>query len=211
MTTTAAAKPQRRTQEERSATTRRKLIDAVVALIVEEGFSSVTTMTVADRAGVSRGAMQHHFGTRTDLLLAVIDEIMLRLQEPLALEPETHTSLDSLVGAIVDRYWLAFTQNTFVASVDIWMGARGEPELFEPLSNHMRSIFAARSAYWREAFADFDLPAERLMMAHELTSATVRGLALRRIFDDHERPPNYDPELSALKSMVLALLDGRAG
>jgi TetR/AcrR family transcriptional regulator, transcriptional repressor of bet genes len=49
---------------------REDLADAVVAIVVESGLDAVSIRTVASRAGVSPGAVQHHFASKDDLLLA---------------------------------------------------------------------------------------------------------------------------------------------
>src|SRR5262245_17466263 len=67
---------QRRTNAERSATTVSKLIQAAIDSLYEEGYSATTTISVAKRARVSRGAMLHQFPTRVAMLLAVAKHIV---------------------------------------------------------------------------------------------------------------------------------------
>jgi AcrR family transcriptional regulator len=55
---------QRRTQAERRESTRTALLDAAVECLIDEGYAAVTTRGVAERAGVSQGAQQHHFDGR---------------------------------------------------------------------------------------------------------------------------------------------------
>ena len=144
---------ERRTQEQRSSETRRKLMDATVALIVEFGFASLTTMKVADKAGVSRGAMQHHFSTKNDLLLAVVDEIWVRMHQPNPPQPVAGASLEAHVDLIVDRYWHSFTDTLFPAVTDIWVGSRSDPTLFARINDHLQNVFAESAQHWREYFA----------------------------------------------------------
>ncbi|MEN9892788.1 MAG: hypothetical protein RLY78_3083 [Pseudomonadota bacterium] len=63
----AAAEPRRRDPE----AVRGALLDAVTALLAEG--QAISIGAVADRAGVSKGAAQHHFGTRAAMLEAVMD------------------------------------------------------------------------------------------------------------------------------------------
>jgi len=49
---------------------REALADAAVAIVVESGLDAVSIRTVAARASVSPGAVQHHFASKDDLLLA---------------------------------------------------------------------------------------------------------------------------------------------
>jgi AcrR family transcriptional regulator len=66
------ARPVRRRQPEVS---RRRLLDAAANLIARRGFHDTTIDAVADAAGISRGAIFWHFGTKDDLLNAVIDDV----------------------------------------------------------------------------------------------------------------------------------------
>src|SRR5262245_58479594 len=74
--TAKRAKRLRRTNEERSAETRGRLIDATIDLLYSSGYAATTTISVAKRAGVSRGAMMHHFRSRAELLLTVAEHIL---------------------------------------------------------------------------------------------------------------------------------------
>lgn len=65
-------KASRRTQEERTATTRAALIAAGRGLFAEHGFAGVGTEALVRHAGVSRGALYHQFGDKTELFAAVL-------------------------------------------------------------------------------------------------------------------------------------------
>ena len=74
-----------RTQAERSETTRAALIDAARPLFAERGYADVATEEIVRRAGVTRGALYHHFDGKRELLAAVYEqmeaEIAARLGE----------------------------------------------------------------------------------------------------------------------------------
>src|SRR5258706_14432846 len=65
----------RRTQAERRAGTRALLLEATVECLAERGYAGTTTTEVARRAGLSRGAQLHHFGTKTDLVTAAVEHL----------------------------------------------------------------------------------------------------------------------------------------
>src|SRR3954451_16463316 len=79
-----ASRPHRsqRTQEERSTETRRKLIEAAIGVSQESGYANLTITKVAQHAGLSNGAMQHHFTSRDDLVLGVLDALYPILDIP---------------------------------------------------------------------------------------------------------------------------------
>jgi AcrR family transcriptional regulator len=60
----------RRTQEERWRTTQQAILEAAIAVLVKEGYAGFSTITVARRAGVSRGAREYYFRTKYDLIAA---------------------------------------------------------------------------------------------------------------------------------------------
>lgn len=60
----------REPKQDRSRATRRRLLEATIDCLVESGWAATTVSVVAERAGVSRGATQHHFPTREDLITA---------------------------------------------------------------------------------------------------------------------------------------------
>src|SRR5512144_1744818 len=64
-----------RTQQQRREETRRALLDAAVQSLIEVGFARTTTLEVQRRAGVSRGALLHHFPSKAELLVAAVDHL----------------------------------------------------------------------------------------------------------------------------------------
>ncbi|HWD56222.1 MAG TPA: TetR family transcriptional regulator [Acidimicrobiales bacterium] len=65
----------RRTQPDRSATTRTALIKAARELFADQGFAATTRDQVAQRAGVTRGALYHHFESKTAVFAALVAEL----------------------------------------------------------------------------------------------------------------------------------------
>jgi len=60
---------------------RTRILDAALAEFVERGFEAASSNTIARRAKVAKGLVFHHFGTKSDLYLAVADRITARLVE----------------------------------------------------------------------------------------------------------------------------------
>jgi AcrR family transcriptional regulator len=98
--------------------TRRKLIDAAIQTILEQGFYRASSNAIADTAGLSWGVIQYYFGSRENLMLAVLEEGAHRLSEDLAkaeLSGETLTErfeqyLEVLEGYYGTPDYLAFVQ-----------------------------------------------------------------------------------------------------
>ncbi|HSS04844.1 MAG TPA: TetR/AcrR family transcriptional regulator [Solirubrobacterales bacterium] len=80
----AAPEAGRRTQAERSESTRNALIEAARALFAERGYAEVGTGEIVRVAGVTRGALYHHFGGKRDLFEAVYERVEIELAERIA-------------------------------------------------------------------------------------------------------------------------------
>src|SRR6187551_2532021 len=74
----------RRTQAERSESTRSTLIEAARALFAERGYADVGTEEIVRAAGLTRGALYHHFDGKRDLFEAVYERVEVELAERIA-------------------------------------------------------------------------------------------------------------------------------
>lgn len=115
----------RRTQAERTATTRQLLIDATIASLVERGWAATTAVEVCGRAGVTRGALVHQFGSLPALLAAALEDLYGRLLGP----PRPVTS----VRGLVDRMWTATNRPELKAVIEAWLAAANDAELRDEL------------------------------------------------------------------------------
>ncbi|MFE5191330.1 TetR/AcrR family transcriptional regulator [Streptomyces sp. NPDC056628] len=124
---TAGDRVDRVPKQDRSRVTRQRLLEAAVACLAEHGWAGSTVSVVAERAGVSRGAAQHHFPTREDLFTAAVEYVAeerstaLRALFPEGASDDRHT----VVAALVDLY----TGPLFRAALHLWVAASDEEQL----------------------------------------------------------------------------------
>src|SRR5918998_3831093 len=74
-------KGERRSQAERRAATRAALLGAARETFAAEGYAGVSTSELVRRAGVTRGALYHHFEDKRDLFRALVEELEGELEE----------------------------------------------------------------------------------------------------------------------------------
>ncbi|MFE9307719.1 TetR/AcrR family transcriptional regulator [Streptomyces sp. NPDC088353] len=118
---------ERAPKQDRSRATRQRLLQAAVACLAEHGWAGSTVSVVAERAGVSRGAAQHHFPTREDLFTAAVEYVAEERSTALrALFPEGAAGdRRAVVGVLVDL----FTGPLFRAALHLWVAASNEDQL----------------------------------------------------------------------------------
>jgi AcrR family transcriptional regulator len=75
-----------RTQSERSAATTAALVAAARELFAERGYAGVGTEEIVRAAGVTRGALYHHYDGKRELLEAVYEQIEREITERIASE-----------------------------------------------------------------------------------------------------------------------------
>jgi AcrR family transcriptional regulator len=121
----------RRTQAERRAATRGALIAAGRELFAARGYAAVGTVEIVQHAGVTRGALYHHFPAKRDLFHAVYEQVERELTErivtevpltgddPVAvLHKGTATFLDACLEPEVQR--IALLDAPAVLGYDAW-------------------------------------------------------------------------------------------
>jgi AcrR family transcriptional regulator len=117
-------------QQDRSRATRRRLLEAAIACLGERGWAGSTVAVVAARAGVTRGAAQHHFPTREDLFTAAIEYVAEEWLH--ALRDRAHALPGSgavRTHAVVDMLVDLYTGPLFRAALHLWVAAADEDRL----------------------------------------------------------------------------------
>jgi AcrR family transcriptional regulator len=125
--TTIGDRADRVPKQDRSRATRQRLLEAAVACLAEHGWAGSTVTVVAERAGVSRGAAQHHFPTREDLFTAAVEYVAEERSTALrALFPQAAADdRRAVISALVDLY----TGPLFRAALHLWVAASNEEQL----------------------------------------------------------------------------------
>lgn len=129
----------RRTQEERTAETKRALVDAAIRVIHRIGYGGATTALIAEEAGVSRGAILHHFGTRAVLMAEVIRDVFEKERAEYArLDAEAH--LGHKASDWPSMLWGVLSQPSGLAVLEILQAARSDTELSDRVKATQQAI-----------------------------------------------------------------------
>ncbi|WP_370892845.1 TetR/AcrR family transcriptional regulator [Janibacter sp. GXQ6167] len=167
------------TRKEQRAHTHDVLLDATMQCLVEYGYARTTTQRIQEQAGVSRGALLHHFGSKSDLLVEAVHHIAeLRLRHFASLVADLGEGPDALrdmVFAIRE----AMAGPPFQAAIELWAASRTDEALRAALLPAERRL----GATLRDLFAHHSGIAdpEAARTSFESLMALVRGLELTRI------------------------------
>jgi len=200
MAAIAVLKP-RRTQEERSSAMRARLLDATVECLLELGYGGTTTVEIARRAGVSRGAQLHHFPTKAELVITAVEYLAERRHREFTeafakLPPGTDRAT-----AAIDLLWPILSGPTFYAWLELAVAARTDEELRQSVAAATRRVMQMVHDTF---FAIFPQPfgVELVDDPPKFVFALMTGMAVEKILNPAD--PALQQNLDALK--VLACL-----
>lgn len=190
---------------------RRKLIDAAVDCLCEVGYGKTTFQRVTDKAGVSRGAILHHFPTRVDLLIAVAEDAATQQNRTVAKNLAGLTSAQDLYDQITGATWDAMLQPPSIALLEIMMGARSDAELAEQFPSFIeRRQTLQREAVWDVAQQIGITDHKTVVTMVHLHVAAMRGLVLEFMYSKNIAPAEDSMKLlQRYKDRLTAELKGQ--
>jgi AcrR family transcriptional regulator len=178
------ASKRRRTQVERSTETRRKLIEAAIQLVHEAGFGRLTINDVARRAGLTSGAVQHHFESSRALLRAVAEAVYPVFQLSIDEVANTKWSTKRRVDRFVDLFWGVYRTPEYLVFWEFLFGTRDNPDLREVLLAMQKDTVNEAVANLTKVFADLRLSQDGAFDLWTFVTSQLRGLALLSMFEE---------------------------
>jgi AcrR family transcriptional regulator len=164
----------------------------------------MSTNDVVRRAGVSRGALVHHYPTKAQLAVAALDrwlgDRLVDFEAAFAmLPPEQRTS-----DVAIDVLWTLFQGETFAAWLELTVAARTDPDLRTRLAEVNRRFDEGVLATFNRTFPPATDTAPDPGVAVRFAFTVLTGTAVNRIL---EGPDAADPpeSVTTLKFIASAL------
>ncbi|MDX1706876.1 TetR/AcrR family transcriptional regulator [Pseudidiomarina sp.] len=117
------------TQAQRSAATRATLLNATIESLIDVGFAATTTRSVANRAGISQGALQHHFRSKNDLVDAAIFWLSQKLASDINAATIGGNNDRERIAFVIDRLWEVHNLRIAPAVFEMYAAARTDSNL----------------------------------------------------------------------------------
>jgi AcrR family transcriptional regulator len=201
-------RPVKEPQQDRSRATREALLEAAVSCLATVGWSGSTVTVVAERAGVSRGAAQHHFPTREDLFIAAVEHVSDtragEITRSTAARGEAPISTLRVVQMVVELHM----GELFRAALQLWVASSAEPQL----RTRVVPLEARIGRQVHRATVQLLGVDDSVAGVRELIQATLdmaRGLGLANLLTDdrRRREPIVVAWAAALDAGLAAALD----
>ncbi len=147
-----------RTQASRREATRRRFLDAAVACLTERGYAATTVVEIQQRAGISRGALQHYWPSRAALIVdavkALFDSMAAHLRAEMRDRAHQLERADAAqrIRVAIELLWASFDSALFRAELELWVAARHDAELRPLVVDHDRQLAAEILRLCRDMF-----------------------------------------------------------
>jgi AcrR family transcriptional regulator len=199
--------PKRRSwRSKKASTTRFRLLEATLDCLVELGYANTSIKTIAERAGVSRGAVQFHFPTKLSAMEAVIQHLLQRRLDKYRSEMARIPAEDDFLTHAIRAYWKQVTDPEFTAQQELALAGRTEPEIARCLSRAYHEYVTQSRAPFLEEFPDWKASGQQYELAANFAQYLIEGMAWgysNRYLTDEA----VESALSALRTTVAMLLD----
>lgn len=150
-------KVNRRSQADRSTATRAALVDAARPLFAENGFGGVGTEAIVRAAGVTRGALYHQFGDKTELFAAVFESV----------QRDTNAWIDEQVG----KAGVSDPIDIMVVGSNAWLDASAQPEVQQIVLLDAPAVLGWER--WREVGMRYGMGLVEAILSHAMDTGRV--------------------------------------
>jgi AcrR family transcriptional regulator len=165
-------------QAQKSASTRTQIIEAAIKCFIDYGYSRTTTTLIADKAGLSRGAMLHHFPSKLAVVRAAVEYLHAKRLRAFRKAVTKPMADGDHVRQSVEAYWEHVRHPMFVAFFELAVAARTDKELAAIL----RPAQEAFESEWYQAavevFPEWRGRGEKFDLALDLARYVLEGMAI---------------------------------
>ncbi|ARO16010.1 transcriptional regulator (plasmid) [Ketogulonicigenium robustum] len=167
-------------QVEKSEAMIAALLKATQDLLLEVGYSRLTTTMIAQRAQVSRGAMTHHFRSKEHLITTAIDRHLHEVNEQLfafANDMDRHVDAD----ATVDYLWAMMSDGLFYLTLEYLPEARHNEDFRLQVVPVVKEFHAGLEAIWDALAKRYNVDPAYGAVLMNLTMCLIRGMIAQTI------------------------------
>jgi AcrR family transcriptional regulator len=171
-------------QSRKSEYTRESILRAVIDVLAQEGYSRLTMTLVANRAGLTKGALQHYFSSKAEAVeatLALIFEDQLELQRESKRRP-LEPADEQLHDRRVEALWEYVQAPSYVAFMEIAMAARKEPNLRRLVQAYYGEYYRLSREAATELLPEWQSDVAKFNFVAHLVSTILEGMSVRQEF-----------------------------
>lgn len=180
---TPARRPARRSHAERSQAMRERLIASAIDVVRSRSYQGTTVFEVAKAAGVTPGALQHHFGSKAVLMMRVIHEILRASDAEGVHWPAPELPLEERARRLVKALWeRVYEPPRFLAAWSVYFGANTDAQVRGYIAEQRAAMAATLRRRFAATFPELAAGAGTAALA-DLVLSALRGIGIARLLD----------------------------
>lgn len=176
---------------------RARLIVAAKQSLMDNGYGRTTAVEVCARAGVTRGALFHHFADLSELFAATLDEVCKDIGTR-SREAAEHADPRNAVAAYIDTAWAGFGHPDFKIVIEVWFAARNDPSLRKQLDPVIERFRHAATPERNATLGDRVGRSAEDIAFYRLVLESMIGMALGRAVTPGSKPLGHEDKVIAL-------------
>lgn len=170
----------RKTQKQRRHDTQQAVLTAVLQVLSETGYANFSVVAVARRAGVTRGALEHYFPGKSDLLIAASQYMIENAIEQAREEEKKGAHEPDAIRKFLTNTRGYFLSDAYRGMVELAIAMRADPQLSKVHDEIVMSGRTEIDRIWHDILVSAGYPQERVRLFIDLTDNLLRGLFLTR-------------------------------
>lgn len=149
-TMTHAGQPRTRSDSSGETDARERVINATVECIIDLGFyRGSSTNEIARRAGVTWGVIQHYFGNREGLMLAVLQDAGRHMVETVVEAHIDGETVEERMAQLIDVFSAHYARPDYLASLQVLLNMDHDPRTSSEVRKTMLDVAAQSNAHVR--------------------------------------------------------------
>ncbi|WP_037493949.1 TetR/AcrR family transcriptional regulator [Sneathiella glossodoripedis] len=168
-------------QAVRSLRMQERLLLATLDSIYEDGFQNASTTEIVKRAGVSRGAMLHHFPSKEMLIAAAIEKLLADEIEFIREEAGAYARHEKTIDDFVDFLWGRFSSRLFMITIDFLSSARTDEKLRDAVIPVSLNFHESLNEIWSQFFHYKNSSPEKVQTLLNTTLCLMRGMGIQTV------------------------------
>ncbi|PTW96617.1 TetR/AcrR family transcriptional regulator [Pararhodobacter aggregans] len=168
--------PRRRTQAERRERSLGAILDVATEILAREGYANFSSSRVAAQAGLSRGALEHYFPRRLELVAATCQHAMDQAVDEtrrFAAGPERQEDPVSTFLAASEQF---FFNPAYAAQIEILIASRADPDLAQVVFPIISDARRKLDEIWTQILTESGHSREAARRFVELSLHLMRGM-----------------------------------
>ncbi|MCW9035437.1 MAG: TetR/AcrR family transcriptional regulator [Rhodospirillales bacterium] len=163
-------------QQAKSLRARAAICDATINSLIEYGYGETSLNQVAKLSGFSKGALQHHFPSKEDMMVATADRL---LERPFTLPSQEKDKPKSIEEAILLPWKKLIYTGAYRALLEILIASRTDLKLQERLSEKLQKWNEALDQQAVEIYRSKTGNQEDVKILMTMNRSLMRGLVIQ--------------------------------